>query len=131
MGGAAESRLTQLHEGTPGLAWWRDRAVRRKSTSEASATRPVSLLFDCFRFMELAEIGRCRASMFPPQTHQGGLLRSIGMAVAVCWGCPRCSNARAAGSAGGPPRRRVTEPTNRRARKRQENKPPALSTLIA
>ena len=32
--------------------------------------------------------------------------------------------------AGGPPRRRVTEPTNRRARKRQENKP-ALSTLIA
>ena len=32
--------------------------------------------------------------------------------------------------AGGPPRRRVTEPTNRRARKRQENKP-TLSTLIA
>ena len=32
--------------------------------------------------------------------------------------------------AGGPPRRRVTELTNRRARKRQENKP-ALSTLIA
>ena len=31
---------------------------------------------------------------------------------------------------GGPPWRRVTEPTNLRARKRQENKP-ALSTLIA
>ena len=42
MGGAAESRLTQLHEGTPDLAWWRDRAVRRKSTSRASATGPVS-----------------------------------------------------------------------------------------
>ena len=41
-GGAAESRLTQLHEGTPSLAWWRDRAVRRKSTSGASATGPVS-----------------------------------------------------------------------------------------
>ena len=41
MGEAAESRLTQLHEGTPGLAWWRDRAVRRKSTSGASATGPV------------------------------------------------------------------------------------------
>ena len=38
MGEAAESRLTQLHEGTPGLAWWRDRAVRRKSTSGASAS---------------------------------------------------------------------------------------------
>ena len=38
MGGAAESRLTQLHEGKLGLAWWRDRAVRRKSTSGASAT---------------------------------------------------------------------------------------------
>ena len=42
MGEAADSRLTQLHEGTPGLAWWRDRAVRRKSTSGASATGPVS-----------------------------------------------------------------------------------------
>ena len=42
MGEAAESRLTQLHEGTPGLAWWRDRAVRRKSISGASATGPVS-----------------------------------------------------------------------------------------
>ena len=42
MGEAAESRLTQLHEGSPGLAWWRDRAVRRKSTSGASATGPVS-----------------------------------------------------------------------------------------
>ena len=42
MGEAAESRLTQLHEGAPGLAWWRDRAVRRKSTSGASATGPVS-----------------------------------------------------------------------------------------
>ena len=48
-------------------------------------------VFDCFRLMELAEIGRCRASLSPPQTHQGGLLSSIGMAVAVCWGCPRCS----------------------------------------
>ena len=42
MGGAAESRLTQLHEGTAGLAWWRDRAVRCKSISGASATGPVS-----------------------------------------------------------------------------------------
>ena len=42
MGGAAESRLTQLREGTPGLAWWRDRAVRCKSTSGAFATGPVS-----------------------------------------------------------------------------------------
>ena len=42
MGKAAESRLTQLHEGTPGLAWWRDRAVRRKPTSGASATGPMS-----------------------------------------------------------------------------------------
>ena len=40
MGEAAESRLTQLHEGTPGLAWCRDRVVRRKSTSGASATGP-------------------------------------------------------------------------------------------
>ena len=32
MGKAAESRLTQLPEGTPGLAWCRDRVVRRKST---------------------------------------------------------------------------------------------------
>ena len=31
MGEAAESRLTQLHEGTPGLAWCRDRVARRKS----------------------------------------------------------------------------------------------------
>ena len=36
MGEAAESRLTQLHEGTPGLAWCRDSVVRRKSTSGAS-----------------------------------------------------------------------------------------------
>ena len=42
MGEAVESRLTQLHEGTPGLTWWRDRAVWRKSTSGASATGPVS-----------------------------------------------------------------------------------------
>ena len=42
MGGAAGSRLTQLHEGTPGLAWWRDRAVRRKATPGASATGPAS-----------------------------------------------------------------------------------------
>ena len=56
-------------------------------------------VFDCFRFMELAEVGRCRAPVSPPQTHRGGLLSSIGMAVAVCWGCPRWSNARAAGSA--------------------------------
>ena len=42
MGEAAESRLTQLHEGIPGLAWWRDRAVRRKSTSGPPATGPVS-----------------------------------------------------------------------------------------
>ena len=61
---------------------------------------------DCFRLfsiyhgMELAEIGRCRASVSPPQTHQGGQLGSIAKAAAVCWGCPRCSNARAAGSAG-------------------------------
>ena len=40
--------------------------------------------------MELAEIGRCRASVSPPQTHQGGQLGSI-LAVAVCWGCPRRS----------------------------------------
>ena len=40
MGEAAELRLTQLHEGTPGLAWCRDRVVRRKSTSGASATGP-------------------------------------------------------------------------------------------
>ena len=33
MGEAATSRLTQLHEGTPGLPWWRNRAVRRKFTS--------------------------------------------------------------------------------------------------
>ena len=52
--------------------------------------------FGCFRFMELAEIERCRASMPPPQTHQEcGLLGSMGMAVAVCWGCPHCSDARA------------------------------------
>ena len=38
MGEAAESRLAQLHEGTPGLAWWWDRAVQRKSISGASAT---------------------------------------------------------------------------------------------
>ena len=42
MGEDADSRLTQLHEGIPGLAWWRDRAVRRKSTSGASAAGPVS-----------------------------------------------------------------------------------------
>ena len=42
MGEAAESRLTQLHEGTPGLAWCRGRVVRRKSTSGGSATGPVS-----------------------------------------------------------------------------------------
>ena len=42
MGEAAESRLTQLHEGTPGLAWCQDRVVRHKSTSGASATGPVS-----------------------------------------------------------------------------------------
>ena len=49
-------------------------------------------IFDCFRLMELAEIGRCRASLSPPQPHQGGLPSSISMAVAVCcWGCPRCS----------------------------------------
>ena len=42
MGGAAESRLTRLHEGTPGLVWWQDSAVRRKSTPGASAAGPVS-----------------------------------------------------------------------------------------
>ena len=47
----------------------------------ASAT-----VFDCFRFMELAEIGRCCASGPPSQTHQGGLLSSIDMAVVVCCG---------------------------------------------
>ena len=36
--------------------------------------------------MELAEIGRYRASMSTPQTHQGGLLSSICIAVAVCLG---------------------------------------------
>ena len=39
---AAESRLTQLHEGSPGLAWWRDRAIHRKSTPGACTTGPVS-----------------------------------------------------------------------------------------
>ena len=46
-----------------------------------------STVFDLWN-MELAEIGRCRASVSPSQTHQGGLLGSIGMAVAVFWGCP-------------------------------------------
>ena len=31
--------------------------------------------FDCFRFMELAEIDRFRESLSPPQTHQRGLPR--------------------------------------------------------
>ena len=48
-------------------------------------------IFDYFRFMELAEMRRCRASLAPPQTHQGDQLSSSDMAVAVCWGCPRCS----------------------------------------
>ena len=34
----------------------------------------TTAVFDCFRFMALAEIGRCRISVPPPQTHQGGLL---------------------------------------------------------
>ena len=42
-------------------------AVGVRSRVEASAQLSV---FDCFRFMELAEIGRCRASLSPPQTHQ-------------------------------------------------------------
>ena len=57
--------------------------VARRTTS------PLAPVFDCFRFMELvelAEIGRCRASVSPPQTHQNGLLSSIGMAVAVFLG---------------------------------------------
>ena len=40
-------------------------------------------VFGCFRFMELAEIGRCRAPISPPQTHRGDLLGSISMGVAV------------------------------------------------
>ena len=48
--------------------------------------RVVHGLFSgCFRFMELAEIGKCRASEPPPQTHQDCLLSSIGIAVAACW----------------------------------------------
>ena len=61
------------------------------TTSEYERSSACPLVFDCFRFMDLAEIGRCRASVSPPQTHQGGLLSSISMAVAVCWGCPHCS----------------------------------------
>ena len=37
------------------------------------------------------EMPRCRASVPSPKTHQGGLQSSICMAVAVCWGYPRCS----------------------------------------
>ena len=38
-----QQRPLGLHEGTPGFAaWWRDRAVRRKSISGASTTGPVS-----------------------------------------------------------------------------------------
>ena len=45
MGGAAESRLTQLHKGTHGLAWWRDRAVPDANPHPGPpplATGPVS-----------------------------------------------------------------------------------------
>ena len=37
--GIALNSTTRLHEGTPGLAWWLDRAVRRNSISGASALR--------------------------------------------------------------------------------------------
>ena len=45
----------------------------------------------------VTEIGNreiCRAPVSPPQTRQGGLLGSTGMAVTIPWGCPRCSDAR-------------------------------------
>ena len=45
--------------------------------------------FDWFRVKEPAEIGRCRASVSPPQ-----LLVSTVRQLQFCWGCPRCSNAR-------------------------------------
>ena len=57
--------------------------VRARTT-----VRPPSLAallhlnrFGCFRLMELAEIGRCRAPVSLPQTHQGGLLGSIGIGI--------------------------------------------------
>ena len=71
-----------------GIAPGGRKGARAVTTSEYDGK---FVFFDCFRFMEPAEIGRCHASVSPPQTHQGGLLSSIGMAVAVCWGCPRCS----------------------------------------
>ena len=60
----------------------RQRRCLRLRLQARSSPRRLSLLvvcastvFDCFRFMELAETGRCRASVPPPQTHQGGLMR--------------------------------------------------------
>ena len=67
-------------------------SCERRNPAEKRKPTVMSAVFNCVRFMELAEIGRCRASLSPPQTHQGGQLSSMGMAVAVvCWGCPRCS----------------------------------------
>ena len=45
MGEAAESRLTQLHEGTPGLTWCRGRVVRHANPHPGalSATGPVRI----------------------------------------------------------------------------------------
>ena len=68
--------------------WW------RRSLNRSNCFHP-RVVMACFRFMELAEIGRCHASLPPPQTRLCGLLGSIGMAVAVFWGCPRCGNMRA------------------------------------
>ena len=41
MGEPAKSRLTQLHEGTPGLAWWRDRAVRHTPGQSGNFSCPL------------------------------------------------------------------------------------------
>ena len=85
------------------------RERKRSSQEENNAARNRRRRFGCFRFMELAEIGRCRASVSPPQTHQGGLLGRqhwhgscslLFVGDYFLWGCPRRSNARAAGSAG-------------------------------
>ena len=63
--------------------------ILQKQKNTTPACFLLLLLFSIYVTSGNREMPRISGS--PPQTHQGGLLSSIDMAVAVCWGCPRCN----------------------------------------
>ena len=68
--------LCEAHE-RPGLLFLLNYYLPRRPGRQQ---RHRLAVFGCFRFTELAEIGRCRASAPPPQTHQGGLIERCALA---------------------------------------------------